>query len=133
MNKTQQVLIVDDDTFLLEMYNKKFEKAGITAEIIADPKLALEKLRNGFEPDIILLDVIMPGIDGMELLQTIREEKLVPNATIIMLTNESSGAVIEKAKSLGIKGYIVKATTIPSEVVEEVIKIAGINMEGKND
>jgi len=78
------------------------------------------------KPDILILDIIMPNIDGLELLTTIRKEKLVPEASVIMLTNESNPEKIAEAKKLGIKGYLVKATLIPSEVVEEALKIANL-------
>ena len=84
----------------------------------------------GAKPDILILDIIMPGMDGLELLQAIRKEKLAESATIIMLTNESGRDKIEQAKKLGIKGYIVKATSIPTEVVEEALKIANLQMPG---
>lgn len=124
MPKQYSVLLVDDDKFLLEMYRKKFQQFGATVELSVGSQDALTKLREGTKPDMILLDIIMPGLDGLELLEKIREENLVPDSIIIMLTNESSGEKIEKAKSLKVDGYIVKATSIPSEVVEEALKIA---------
>ncbi|MEK7461484.1 MAG: response regulator [Patescibacteria group bacterium] len=127
MSKKCTILIVDDDKFLLDMYRKKFEREGAVVDVAVDADEALGKLRGDAKPDILILDIIMPNIDGLELLGTIRKEKLVPNASIIMLTNESNPEKIERAKKLGIKGYIVKATRIPSEVVEEVFKIANVN------
>lgn len=124
MKKLYSVLLVDDDKFLLGMYQKKFEKLGIKAEMCVGPEEALTKLRSGAAYDILVLDIIMPGMDGIELLKTIRSEKLAEKSVVVMLTNESSSSRIEEAKSLGVAGYIVKATSIPSEVVEEIIKIA---------
>lgn len=129
MGKKLSVLIVDDDKFLLEMYQKKFKSKGFAVEVATSSEEALASLRKGTKPDVLVLDIIMPNMDGIELLENIRKEKLVPEATVIMLTNESDKDKIEKAKSLGAKGYIVKATSIPSEVVEEVLKIA--NLENK--
>jgi len=126
MNIKHSVLIVDDDKFLLDMYRKKFESKGVTVDVAVGSAEALAKLRGGTKPDVLILDIIMPDIDGIELLETIRKEKLVPNSVVIMLTNESNWDRIEKAKSLGIKSYIVKATTIPSEVVEEALAIADL-------
>jgi len=124
MNKKYTALIVDDDKFLLDMYKKKFEASGMSTDLFTNSADVLVKLREGFTPDIIVLDIIMPGMDGLELLETIRKEKLSPKSIVVMLTNESDSSRIEKAKSLGVAGYIVKATSIPSEVVEQVLKIA---------
>lgn len=126
MDKKYKVLIVDDDKFLLDMYCKKFEHDGAEVDVGVGPEEALNKLRGGYSPDILVLDIIMPGMDGIELLETIRKEKLVPNATVVMLTNESNRERIEKAKTLGINGYIVKATTIPTEVVAKIKEIANL-------
>ena len=129
MNIKHSVLIVDDDKFLLDMYRKKFESKGVTVDVAVGSAEALAKLRGGAKPDVLILDIIMPDIDGIELLETIRKEKLVPNSVIIMLTNESNWDKIEQAKSLGIKSYIVKATTVPSEVVREALEIADLETQ----
>ena len=121
--KKYNVLIVDDDKFLLDMYATKFNNLGHQASVAVGPNDALNKLRGGENPDALILDIIMPVMDGLELLEIIRKENLCPQSTVIMLTNETDPARIEKAKSLGVAGYIVKATLIPSEVVEEVTKI----------
>ena len=126
MSKKYTVLIVDDDKFLLGMYRKKFEHEGATVDVALGAEEALGKLRGGAKPDILILDIIMPNIDGIELLTTIRKEKLAPEASVIMLTNESNPEKIAEAKKLGIKGYLVKATLIPSEVVEEALRIANL-------
>ncbi len=121
--KKTKVFIVDDDKFLLGMYSLKFSNNGYDVDTTVGSLPALEKLRAGATPDIILLDIIMPHMDGLELLKTIRDEKLVPSATVIMLTNQSQSSDIERAKELAVDGYIVKASTIPSEVMQEVEKI----------
>ena len=126
MEDKNLVMIVDDDKFLLDMYKKKFESKGIIVEVATGSEEALNQLRKGTEPDALLLDVIMPKIDGIELLEAIRKEKLAPKSAVVMLTNESDPERIAKAKILGAKGYIVKATSIPSEVVDEVAKIANL-------
>lgn len=126
MSKNYTIFIVDDDKFLLDMYKKKFEQDGATVEVAVGPQEALNKLRGGAKPDVLVLDIIMPGMDGVELLGVIRKEKLTPDSIVVMLTNENNRATIDKAKDLGIRGYIVKATSIPTEVVEEIKKIAKI-------
>ena len=117
-------MIVDDDKLLLNMYQRKFEMAGHEVLSLTSGEEALERLRENYNPDIILLDIVMPSPDGLELLGMMRRESLADKAAVIILTNQGDSKEIEKAKSLSIAGYIVKAALIPSEVVEEVIKIA---------
>src|SRR3989338_3490113 len=126
MDNKHTVLIVDDDKFLLEMYKRKFESGGVDADVAVGAEEALSKLRGGSAPEVLILDIIMPGMNGLELLEVIRKEKLAPTSTVIMLTNESNEETISKAKSLGIQCYIVKATSIPTEVVEKVWEIANL-------
>jgi len=116
-----KILIIDDDRFLLDMYSLKFKKSGLDIDVSSNAQGAIDKLKSGLVYDIILLDIIMPGMDGLELLKTIKDEKIAPDATLIMLTNQADD--FDKAKSLGVDGYIIKATTIPSEVVEKSISI----------
>ncbi len=118
-----KIFLIDDDSFLLNMYTLKFSKNGFDVTTAQNGIEVMKKLKDGFIPDIMLMDIIMPGMDGLDLLAEIRKEKLVPDAVMIMLTNQSDGTDIDKAKSLGVDGYIVKATTVPSEVVDEVHEI----------
>ncbi len=129
--KIPKVLIVDDDKFLLNMYSIKFSKGGFEVNSAGAGQEALDKIKGGYDPDIILLDIVMPGMDGFETLESLKKNNIAPNALIIMLTNQGQLADIEKAKSFGINGYIIKATTIPSEVVQEVVRI--YNLEKKHD
>ncbi len=116
-----KILLIDDDKFLLDMYSLKFKKSGLEIDTSSSSSAALEKIKTNNDYNILLLDIIMPGMDGLELLAKIREEKLLPSAAVIMLTNQADD--VEKAKELGVDGYIIKATTIPSEVVEQVLTI----------
>ena len=120
-NKPLKILLVDDDRFLLDMYLLKFKKSGLDTDTSGTTLEAIQKLRDGKVYDILLMDIIMPGMDGLELLKTIRNEGLVKDAVVIMLTNQ--GNDVEKAKGLNVDGYIVKAMTIPSEVVDQVLAI----------
>ncbi len=120
-NQNLKILLIDDDKFLLDMYSLKFKKSGLEVDIASNTKVAFDKISSDVSYDIILLDIIMPGMDGLDLLGTIRQENLAKNSVIIMLTNQADD--FERAKKLGVNGYIIKATTIPSEVVEQVLAI----------
>ncbi len=121
----KSVMLVDDDKFLLDMYSVKFKAAGISVDAVADPEEALKKLRDGATPDVILTDIVMPGIDGFGLLEAIKKEKLVPNTAIIMLSNQGQQEDISRATALGASGYIIKASAIPSEVLDQTLAIVG--------
>lgn len=119
-DKPYNILIVDDDKFLLNMYAIKFQKEKFSVVTAGDGAEALKKIEDGYNPDAIVLDVIMPIMDGIEFLEKIRAGGLAKSAVVLVLSNQGQSSDIDKAKKLGIDGYIVKATTIPSEVVGEV-------------
>jgi len=119
----RKILFIDDDSFLLDMYSLKFTKAGYEVKVANSTELALKILRDGYLPDVMLVDIVMPGIDGLELVSIVREEKLASSAVIIMLTNQSASDDVARAQKSSVDGYIVKATSIPSEVLLEVEKI----------
>ncbi len=123
--------MVDDDKFLLDMYALKFKHGGLEVDTAVGAPDALNKLRDGLVPDILLLDVVMPGMDGIDLLEEIKKQHLADNAVVVILTNQGQQSDIDRAKAVGIAGYIVKASTIPSEVLEEVMKIYHANRKGK--
>ncbi len=122
-NTPYKILIIDDDKFLLNMYSIKFQKEKFDVTTASDGLDALKKLEGGFVPDAIVLDIVMPIMDGLEFLEKMRAADLARNATLLILSNQGQSSDIEKAKKLGIDGYIVKATTIPSEVVGEVLRM----------
>jgi len=121
--KKLKIFVVDDDKFLLDMYSLKFSKSGYMVEAADNGEDALKKFRGGTVPDVLLLDVIMPGLTGLETLESIRKENLIPTTTIIMLTNQNMPEDIDRAKKCNVDGYIVKAMAIPSEVLSEVERI----------
>ena len=117
-------MLVDDDRFLLNMYENKFKSYNQEVLSMSSSEEALSRLRENFDPDVLLLDIVMPALDGLELLGVIRKENLAPKAAVIILSNQGDSKEIDKAKSLGIAGYIVKAALIPTEVIVEVLKIS---------
>ncbi len=124
----KKVLLVDDDKFLLDMYSLKFTQEGFAVVSCFSTHEALEALRSGEKPDVILFDITMPGEDGFELLKKIREEKLAGTAKLIALTNQSNDADRTHAEELGAQKYVVKASMIPSEVVNMVKNEIGIKV-----
>ena len=120
-----KIFIVDDDAFLLDMYALKFSQSNFDVSTASNPEKALEMLRGGYKPDVMLLDVLMPIMDGFQLLKVMQDEKLIGKTVKIILSNRGQQSDIKLGESLGASGYIVKASMTPSEVVTEVMKIVG--------
>lgn len=118
-----KMLLVDDDKFLLDMYTVKFKEASFDITSAFTGEEALEKIKAGLNPSVVLFDMIMPGMSGIEFLEEIRKNNLIPNAALIVLSNQGQRSDVDEAKKLNVDGYIVKANTIPSEVLEEVREI----------
>lgn len=119
----KKILIVDDDNFLLDMYALKFSQNNFEVHTAISGVEAVEKLKGLLDPEIILMDIIMPEMDGFEMLEKINSEKLSPNSHKIILSNKSDQADIERGKGLGAVGYIVKANSTPAEVITQVLEI----------
>jgi len=118
------IVLVDDDAFLLGMYRAKFISEGYDAVSFLSVKEALAHFRaGGEEPAAVVFDLIMPQDDGFAFLQAMRDEKLVPHAAKIALTNQNSDAEKAHAQDLGADAFLIKATLIPSEVVNTVADI----------
>ena len=109
--KNIKVLIVDDDKFLLGMYSLKFANNGYDVDTTVGSVLALDKLRAGAKPDIILLDIIMPNMTGLELLKAVRADAKFAHLPFLMVTAEAEKENIIEAVKAGVSNYIVKPFT----------------------
>lgn len=115
-----KVLLIDDDTFLLDMYALKLKRFGAEPTAAAGAEEALDKLADGYAPDIVLCDIIMPKLDGFDFLREMRAKAYVPNATVIVLSNQGQETDQEQAAEFHVDDYIIKALLTPSEVVARV-------------
>jgi len=118
-----KILIVDDDSFLLDMYALKFSQNNFEVHTALSGSQAIEKLKGGLNPVVILLDIIMPEMDGFQMLEKINNEKISPDSVKIILSNKSQQEDIDKGNSLGVAGYIIKANSTPVEVINQVMSI----------
>ncbi len=124
MEVSYTIFLVDDDQFLLNMYVAKFQNSGHKVSAFTSGRELLSALReNKQQIDALLLDIVMPDMNGFEILEELRREKLAKGAKVIILSNQGQDADIQHAKEFSVDGYIVKAAAIPSEVVENTIHI----------
>lgn len=115
-----KILLVEDDRFLSKMYVDKMSREdGFEVEAVELGEEALKRIEKS-PPDLILLDIILPDINGVQVLKRIRSNEKTAGIPVLMLTNLNEKDYINEALSLGAKGYLIKAHFTPNEVVDKV-------------
>jgi CheY-like chemotaxis protein len=121
MADTKRILIVEDDEFLAEIYQRQFLGEGYIAQIAPDGERALAMLK-GENFDLILLDIMLPKMDGLSVLREIRKDPKTSQTPVVILSNLSQDATVKQGLSLGANGYLLKAQYLPQQAVAEVKK-----------
>lgn len=116
-----KIAIIEDDQAISQMYRFKFEAEGYTVETAGNGKLGLE-LAETMKPDIILLDLMMPEMNGDEMLALLRKTDWGKGIKVIVLTNMGEQEIPPTVKGLGVSGVILKADMTPRQVAELVKK-----------
>lgn len=120
MAESKKILIVEDEDYIREMYAEVLRDEGYEVEEADEGKKGLKKIMEGGY-DLILLDVILPYIDGFDIIKKVSQEKpKKPNGGILFLTNLSEDVAIDEGIELGAKGYLVKSDFTPGEVVDKI-------------
>ncbi len=113
------ILLVEDDKFLAELYSTKLNLEGYETDLATEGKKGLRMAKEK-QYDLILLDVILPGMDGFEILKNLKSDKKTRGIPVILLTNLSQKDEIMKGLELGADDYLIKAHFMPSEVVKKI-------------
>jgi DNA-binding response OmpR family regulator len=121
-DKKIKILLIEDDSFLVEMYTTKFELEGFEVISAEDGKKGLEMVKKE-KPDIILLDILMPKMDGFAVLDALKKDEELADIPVILLTNLGQKDDVKKGFEKGAVGYLIKAHFMPSEVVDKIKKI----------
>lgn len=121
---SKKVLIVEDDKFLRELLGKKLAQVGYTAILAVNGEEGLEKAKKD-KPDIVLLDLILPGINGFEFLEKRKDDSDINSVPVIILSNLGQREDIEKGLKLGAKDFLVKAHFTPQEIVNKLQMVLG--------
>ncbi|OGY52521.1 MAG: hypothetical protein A3J59_04250 [Candidatus Buchananbacteria bacterium RIFCSPHIGHO2_02_FULL_56_16] len=117
--KQPVVLLIEDDKSLIEMYQVRFQEDGFTILLAEDGATGLELARTK-HPDIILLDIMLPKMDGFAVLIELKKDNATKKIPVLMMTNLGQQADIDKGKQLGADDYIVKSSLTPSQVSEKI-------------
>jgi DNA-binding response OmpR family regulator len=124
-NKIKKILLVEDEKTLSDMYKTKFEKEGFKVV----PVLTGEAVSDFAEKecvDIVLLDIILPKVDGFSALEDLKKNVKTKNIPVVMLTNLGQDEDILKGKKLGAEDYLVKSNLTPAQVVDKIKAILKI-------
>ena len=117
---SQRILVVEDDQFLRELYDELLREEGYEVNLAVDGEEGLSKvLAGGY--DLILLDIMLPKMDGLEILRQLREKHpQKPNGPVVLLTNLGQDSIIKEGFELGASGYLIKSAMNPDQVLSEV-------------
>jgi len=119
MDKKAKIMVVEDEPEILELYALKFNNEGFSVVEATHGKQGL-KLAKKEKPDLILLDIIMPRMDGFSVLKKLKKESSTKDIPVILLTNLGEERDIKEGQKLGAVDYLVKARHTAGEVVEKV-------------
>lgn len=115
----KKILVVEDDRFLRELIIKKISKEGFEVVSAVDGEDGIKKIKEE-KPDLVLLDLILPGIDGFEVLSQMKEDPEIKSIPVIILSNLGQKEDVEKGIKLGAQDYLIKAHFTPGEIIEKV-------------
>jgi DNA-binding response OmpR family regulator len=122
----KKIVLVEDDQFLGGLMSAKLEKEGFAVVRVYDGEEAVKKI---FEerPNLVLLDIILPAIDGFEVLKRLREDPQTAKIPVIILTNLGAKEDIERGFQLGAQDYMIKAHFTPGEIVAKIKTVLGVS------
>ena len=115
----EKILLIEDDKFLRELIIQKLGKEGYEVIEASEGETGLAKMKEG-KPDLVLLDLILPGIDGFEVLSRIKKDSDLAQTPVIILSNLGQRDDMEKGIALGARDYLIKAHFTPGEIVEKI-------------
>jgi DNA-binding response OmpR family regulator len=117
-----KILIIEDDRFLRELIARKLKNEGYEVLEAVDGEEGLKRIKEE-KPDLILLDLILPGIDGFEVLAKAKEDPDTAQIPVIILSNLGQREEIERGLKLGAIDYLIKAHFTPGEIIEKIKNI----------
>jgi len=118
MAKAKTILLVEDDPFLVDIYTTKFKEAGFDITVAADGNQAIKMMQDR-KFDLVLLDIVLPHLDGWEVLEKVKADPNLQDQKVVVLSNLGQKQEIDRALALGANKYLIKAHYTPSEVAEE--------------
>lgn len=120
----KKILIVEDEEIMLDLLQRKLVNNGYEISIARNGEDGLKMIKET-KPDLILLDIIMPKMSGMEVLEGMQKDKEVKSIPVIIISNSGQPVELDRAKKLGVKDWLIKTEFDPQEVVDKVVRQIG--------
>lgn len=120
---SKRILIIEDEQVLADLLVKKLEEEGYTVELARDGAQGMDKLREADEaslPNLLLLDMMLPGMPGIEILEEMNTRGLIERVPVVIISNSGQPVEIDRARELGVRDWLVKTEFDPLEVIEKV-------------
>ncbi len=115
----QKILFIEDDAFLARIYTKALDEAGYDISLCSNAEEGVKMLERE-RPDLILLDILLPHMDGFEFLEQIKANPDSQSIPVLVLTNMGNKEDVDRANQLGVSGYLIKAHTLPKDAVGKI-------------
>lgn len=119
-----RILLTEDDPIVAELYRLRLDREGHDVTVAADGQAALEMVRKE-PPELILLDIRMPRLSGIAVLEEVRADEQLASIPVVMLTNYSDPAQVQRTRELGIEAYLVKSRTTPRQLADWIAEWGG--------
>lgn len=126
-----KILLIEDDPFLHKLYEDTLSSAGYNVLAASDGEEGLNLIKNNTDASLILLDLMLPKMNGIEVLKAIKKEDATKDLSVIVLTNLSEGDIIKEALTLGANAFLVKVDYTPQQVIDTVKQYIDLNAQLK--
>ena len=120
----KKILIIEDEKVLINLLQKKLTQEGYEISIALDGEEGLLEMKER-KPDLILLDIMMPKMDGFKVMEEMAKDKEIKDIPVIIISNSGQPVEIERAQKLGAKDWLIKTEFDPQEVLDKVVKVIG--------
>ncbi len=117
----KKILLIEDDPFLVDIYSTKLKESGLLVEVATDGQIGLRKLKEK-KFDLLVLDIVLPQIDGWQILKEIEKDEGLKDMKIFVFSNLGQKEEVEKGLRMGVIKYFIKAHFTPNEIVGEIKK-----------
>lgn len=118
-NGKKDILLIEDDDIIIKLLVKRIERAGYNVDVARNGKDGIQKIKKRV-PDLLLLDMIMPILDGFGVLEYLKKEVILPELPVIIVSNSGQPVEIERAVKMGVRDYLVKLNFNPNELIEKI-------------